>query len=322
MKKKIIWSVIIVIVIILLVVFEINKNNKPDNVKIGLIAPLTGDFSMGSDEILNALKDNLPNNYTLIAEDDQCDPKKTISTFNKLIDVDKVKYIIGPYCGGSQEVLIPLIKNKDVILVLPTSADEGLFERSNNKVFGVQYSIQDESAFMAKTMNDLNYKNIGLVSYNNSFSILHTNSFKEEFKGDINEIKYTDFSSDIKSELLKFKNTQIDVFYITDLSFFLSGGLQKLRELGFKQDVYSTYLTALPMIKEIVGGVKYSYPEDIKESLKGPSYEFSLKALEILSEKINKCIDRFDCVLKETKNSKDFNENGIRFQTLIIKEIN
>ncbi len=90
------------------------------NIKIGVLLPLTGDFSTIGNSNRAAI--NLAQNNSdeqLFFEDDSCDAKKAITAFQKLVQVDHVDAIVGPLCTSVLPALLPNVKQAGIPLVLP-----------------------------------------------------------------------------------------------------------------------------------------------------------------------------------------------------------
>lgn len=325
MKNKTIWIIIVVIGLILGAYFAKGQNqsgndNANKKIKIGIVAPLSGPFGTFKEDILAGASDVFNDKYEIIAEDDMCDPVKSVSAYKKLIEVDKVKYIIGPTCGSSQEAIVSLVKDKSVVVILPTAASNSLYNKSAGNVFNSQYSLEQEAEFMANLFNNKGYKNIGLIKYSNAFSLTTTEAFKSKFNGKITELNYVDFNSDVTSEITKNKNNNFDAIFVTDISFFFASGIQKLQQNGIKTIIYAQNSVDLPSVKPLAKGVFYSYPEDINTD-KGMVYGLTQSSGLSLKAVIEKCGLDTDCVKKKLIDSKRFDSNGIRIQNIILKEV-
>lgn len=76
---------------------------------IGAILPLTGDGAFWGENpkkgIQLALEDLKSQdhvaNLRFIFEDDRCSAKDAVAAFHKLVDIDKVKIILGPSCSSA-----------------------------------------------------------------------------------------------------------------------------------------------------------------------------------------------------------------------------
>lgn len=316
---KIVFSIIILTIVI--VVFTRSNSQDQSTIKIGVIAPLTGPVASYGEEMKKGIdKIASSSSAVFVLEDDKCDPKEAVSAFQKIVDFDKINFIIGPACGSSQEAIIPLIKNKNVIVLVPSAASKQLYSQSGNNFFNVQYSLEDESKFIGQRFNNLNYKKVALVHYRNAFSETHAKSFKESYKGEIVESILIDGTSDIAPELLKIKSANVDAIYSPDISFFFASGLIKLRQLGVKAPIYSTYVSELPAVRTLVPEVYYSFPADLIGS-EGAIFELSKQSAEILSEYVSACSSSVLCVKDKLLSSGKFDEYGVFKREIVLKQI-
>ena len=58
-----------------------------------------------------------------------------LSIAKKLVEFDKVAFILGPGCGSPQVTLAPLLRSSGVLAMLSSSATQGLFELSGGNYF-------------------------------------------------------------------------------------------------------------------------------------------------------------------------------------------
>src|SRR3989344_6376843 len=130
MNKSTIWAVVIIIILIIGGVLigkrpatpEVPTTTEP--IKIGGVFILTGEGASWGEATRNGMELAIGeiNNrggidgrkLQAIYEDDGSDPKKAIAAFNKLTEVDGVKFIIGPNWSNTGTALINLIKQKGV----------------------------------------------------------------------------------------------------------------------------------------------------------------------------------------------------------------
>lgn len=99
MKKhlKILGIALVVVIILILVLLNYTRTNVNTNqIKIGVIAPLTGDYAAIGESFMNAVKMSAGDDPRLkiIFENDQFDAKVGLSAFQKLVNVDGVDLII------------------------------------------------------------------------------------------------------------------------------------------------------------------------------------------------------------------------------------
>lgn len=131
------------------------------------MAPLSGPIAAYGEEAKRGIAAALASSTQIkvIYEDDVCEPKTAVAAYKKLTELDKVKVIIGPLCGAPQKAIASLVKNTDVLVMLPSAAPEGVFEESGGSMYNTQYSLEDESTFIANKMGELGYKKVALITY-------------------------------------------------------------------------------------------------------------------------------------------------------------
>lgn len=106
---------LVIIGIIIMISFSItpsgNASKENEEIVIGVIAPLSGDFATIGESVVNALEmaKEKTSGIKLIVEDEQnCNSKEALSAAEKLINVDEIDALIGPVCGASIQAVLPL----------------------------------------------------------------------------------------------------------------------------------------------------------------------------------------------------------------------
>jgi outer membrane PBP1 activator LpoA protein len=319
---KIIVGLIILLVIIGFIITYAFKNvsvSERQTIKIGVIAPLTGVVASYGEEIKKGVDDGLSStDLKVIYADDKCEPKEAVSAFKKITDIDKVKFIIGPGCGSSQEAIVPILKDKNIITLVSAAASDKLFDESNGNFYNIQYSLEAESKFMAEKIYELGYRKAVLIAYKNAFSEAHIQSFKQHFKGGVvKEIWVIDSTKDLSTELASLKDINFDFVYAPDISFFFAQGNEKMNRYKLTQQIFSTYVVELPVARQFVNNVIYSYPGEMNGK-GGAVYELSKSAADVLQTTIRQCDTNYKCAksILDTKFNK-----GVMNRKIIIKKI-
>jgi branched-chain amino acid transport system substrate-binding protein len=310
-----------ILIVIILVFLLVNKKTDSQQVKVGVLAPLSGIVADYGEQVKKGVQSvGTSTKVQFIFEDDQCDPKFAVSAFKKLIDLDKVDYIIGPACGSPQQAIAPLLRDKEVLMILPSAAAKDLFGSSDGKVYNVQYSLEQEGKFIAEKMFEMGYKNVAVVSYLNDFSKVERDSFVANYKGKItNEIIFSTNESDIQTELTKIKGGSYDAIFVADIAFYFGGGLQKMKTLGITVPVFSPYPVELPAARDLVEGVFYSFPESIDDG-QGGVFGLSKESAELVIDLVDNCGNNFSCA-KQSLQERGFDEFGIKNRSLVLKQI-
>src|SRR5512135_3318845 len=104
-----------------------------ENIKVAVLAPLSGpvptfgvmtrDGALLAIEEWNAKGGVLNKKITAVVEDSQCTPDPAVNAANKVIDQDKVHYIIGEVCSKASIPVSEIANAKKVIQITSTSTN-------------------------------------------------------------------------------------------------------------------------------------------------------------------------------------------------------
>ncbi len=318
-------KIIITVIIVALIAWIIaTKGEKPTakNLRVGVIAVLSGPFADYGEEIRKGVLAEASStpDVQFVFEDDKCEPKDAVSAFNKLVQFEKINVIIGPACGSPQEAVIPRIKETGAVVLVPSAASSDLYTQSGGNFFNVQYSLENESTFIAQEMTKRGYKKVALVSYKNAFSETHVKVFKAAFKGEITDHAFVDATVDVAPELAKIKIEKPDAIYSPDAAFFFGSGVIKLRQLGVTVPMFGTYVTELPAVRTLVPDVFYSFTGDLGGT-QGAVYELSKQAAHIAATTLKECGGDSLCIKKKLDSSGLFDSLGVYKRPLILKQV-
>ena len=115
-----------------------------DTIKVGILAPLSGpvptfgvmtrDGSLLAIEEWNTKGGVLGKKLTAVVEDSQCTPDPAVNAANKLIDQDKVKYIMGEVCSKASIPVSEIANAKKVVQISSTSTNPDVTVGKDGKV--------------------------------------------------------------------------------------------------------------------------------------------------------------------------------------------
>ena len=120
MKSKRIVAVVIVVLVAVVILVGLFNNKDTGTVKIGIVAPLSGNLAFMGEGVENAARLAIENlgetkyKYELVIEDDAFDPKRTASAVNKLISIDKVSGLV-TFASAAGSVTSPIAEKNKVI---------------------------------------------------------------------------------------------------------------------------------------------------------------------------------------------------------------
>lgn len=219
MKKKII---IIGILIVAVAVIILNtQKDDTDGLTLGVIAGLTGEYASAGEGFVNGVKlaqeqwnaENPDKQFEIIIEDDAFEPKKGLSAYQKLVNIDKIDGLI-----NMTTFTIDAIEQEIVSKNMPTA--QGFIQTSvtDDNIVQLWPSADVAEIKLGEHIKEQGYKNVVLyVSKDSAAFTTFANKFKEGYELPLTEIKVGSDSSEIRSAALKSKEIQPDaiVFIIT-----------------------------------------------------------------------------------------------------------
>ena len=213
-------------------------------VKIGLLAPTSGDLavygqavynaSMMAVEELNAAGGIDGATIELVHYDNEGDPTKTMNLFNKLVDEDKIVALVGPVISGTSLVVGPLAEEAGIPMLSPTATNPDVTP-GLDFVFRACYIDPYQGRVVAKfAQENLDAKTaIIFRNVSNDYSIGLADAFEAAFTGDLlADEGYTAEDNDFKAIISKISDMDPDVIFIPD--YFNTVGLiaKQLNEAG------------------------------------------------------------------------------------------
>jgi branched-chain amino acid transport system substrate-binding protein len=244
---KWLWIVIVVVVVILLAAI-LGKSKDDSVIKIGFIAPMSGQAAAYGEYSQRAFQiglDEWNNTHSLkieaVYEDGKCNPADAATAANKLINIDKVNYIM-TFCTGETNTVIPITEGYKIILLTSgTTAPKitkGDYVFRNIGSFGSGLPKLVELAIK-------NNKQIALVSENTDYAISSKDEFKQKFISSGGVVPFDEsFDSknmDFRTMILKLKNAEVKSIFVVVQSMNNSAFLFKqMNELNYHPQIYAT----------------------------------------------------------------------------------
>lgn len=203
--------------------------------KIAVLAPLSGavptfgastrDGALLAFEERNAKGGVLGMKLVPVVADSQCSADPAVNAANKVIDQDKVKFIIGEVCS-SASIPVSLITNeKKVLQISPTSTGEAVTRTADAKVkdyvFRACYSDNFQGVVMADFALSQGMKN-GFVMYDqgNDYVLGLSAAFEKRFveKGGtiVGKESYTKTDTDFSAILAKVADSKAQMVFLPD----------------------------------------------------------------------------------------------------------
>jgi branched-chain amino acid transport system substrate-binding protein len=295
-------TISLIIILTLLIPFTfLSCSEKEQEIKIGVILPLTGDAAIygtphkeGIELAISEINTKgYLNNYILypIFEDSQANPKITIAAFNKLIKIDKVKLVIGDMFSATTLAIAPIAERSRITLLSPTSAAEEV-PNAGEYVFSIYPTDTLDGRFIANIAIKCKYKTAAILYVQADAMINAKNSFKKYFEKNGGSVLidegFQEQEKDFRQILNKCKNHNPDIIFLPAYLEEIVLILIQAKELGLKNNFVSISTAYDEKIFKLAGNAA----EGLIFSV--PFYDISLKEPEIISfiklykEKYNK----------------------------------
>lgn len=226
-----------------------DESGAQETIKIGLIAPITGDVATFGESTKNAVDlaakqvnekgGILGKKIEIVWEDDGNDPVQAGNAARKLITQDKVVAIVGSVSSKCSLTVAPICQENKIPMISGTSTNEkvtlvgdyifrGCFIDSFQGKIGAKFSIEDLKAKTAACLYDLN----------NDYTKGLAEEFKKHFESSGGKVlameTYGMGDQDFRAQLTKIKQVNPDVLYLSD--YYQTVGLiaRQARELEIK----------------------------------------------------------------------------------------
>ena len=196
--------------------------------KIGVMLALTGDaadyglpeqwaIKMAADEInsgggLNGKR------LEIVYEDSKCNPKDGNAAAQKLVNIDKVKVIIGGSCSGETLGAAPITESNKVVLISPSSTSPDI-TKAGDFVFRIAPSDAQAGIVAANyAFNELEARRVALITESADYPQGLRRIFKDEFVKTGGKIvadeTYNPEDTDLRTQVTKVKAANPDVIYV------------------------------------------------------------------------------------------------------------
>ena len=212
--KIVVWIVVALVVAWLGVSLFGNSNTAADTVKIGVIAPLSGDAAAYGQEAQKVLNYRLAEinaesgtKFELVYEDGKCTGSDAVNAFQKLTDIDGVKFIIGGLCSSETLGIAPLTKDGKAVAVSPWSSNPAI-EGASPYLFSTSYSDNAIGETLATEMSK--FSRVAIITEQNDYNIGVKNVWEKKIAEEpnvkivSNEV-FPKSASEFRSLLLKVK---------------------------------------------------------------------------------------------------------------------
>jgi len=207
-----------------------------DKIKVAVLAPLSGavptfgastrDGALFAIEEWNAKGGVLGKQIEAVVEDSQCTPDPAVNAANKVIDQDKVHYIIGEVCSKASIPISEIAEEKGVVQISPTSTNTMLTLMADGTtvkdyIFRACFIDPFQGLVMAKFAIGKGYKTAFLMfdqgnDYVRGLSEAFEKSFQELGGTIVGKESYTSQDTDFSATLTKVADSKAEVLFLPD----------------------------------------------------------------------------------------------------------
>jgi branched-chain amino acid transport system substrate-binding protein len=232
------------------ILFSGCQNNEETKIKVGVVLPLTGDLAsygeqmkQGMEIALKTLNKNNSTKYELIYVDSKADPTTAISGLQKILNIDKVKYIIGDVSSPVTLAMVPIVEKNKVFLLSPGASSPKLENISPFFARNYPSSVIEsyESAVFLSNQKKIN--KTALIYVNSEYGIGLKDVFTQTYSEAGGEIVYQEGydvgRTDFRNIILKLNQSNPEAIYLGGNQKEMGSFIKQLRESGSKVLVIS-----------------------------------------------------------------------------------
>ena len=223
----VLWVVVVLVVVLGAYYFMAKGPSETGPIKIGLIGPLTGDAAVYGEvlrdvvglaaEEINAAGGINGRQLEVVYEDGKCSGTSAASAMQKLVNVDKVKIVIGGFCSSESLAAVPIATQNKVFLFSPGSSSPDLTNVS--KYFARNYpsDASQGSVLAGVAYNQKNWRKVAFIQEQLDYPLGIFKAFSAEFEkmgGKIVKEEFATNVTDFRSQLTKLKAENPDALFI------------------------------------------------------------------------------------------------------------
>lgn len=320
---KIIIGAVVAVLVVAVGYSLVNKEPvSTEPIKIGATFPLTGklaflgvDEKEGIDFALKQINENQNGingrRLELVVEDNEGDPKKAVSAFNKII-LQKPLAFISAFTHISS-ALAPLAEQNNLPMIYNSTINT--LAESNPYVFKDYNNMEQDAGFIAKNLLNKGIKEIyAIVLVNDAYAVF-MDSFENEYaRGGgsiIGKDSFTMGVNDFRTLILKAKSSGAkNILLASGFPNHVIPFMQQMEELRMTNNVVVAIpLCAFPQTVEAVGG--------ILNKTNAVCTWFSFDKDEKTNEQVMKFIEDFE---KEYRKKPNYSHAYTYDQTMVLAE--
>lgn len=269
MKKRLLGGILALSMLTMGLVGCGNGQGSSDDageIVIGAIGPLSGAASTYGQSVKNGAQvflDKVNENggidgkqVVLKFEDDEADPTKSINAYDKLVNQDGVKLLLGPVTSGAANAVGPNATADGVPMITPSGTETNLTTTGGEYVFRTCYIDATQGEVISKYASENLGAKTMVILYNkdSDYSIGIAEAAKAQFESNggtvVEYISYNDGDKDFSAQLTNIKSSNPDVLVLPDYYSVVPVIADQARKIG--------------ITSQLMGGDGWDSPELVK----------------------------------------------------------
>ncbi|MEN9405658.1 MAG: hypothetical protein RLY47_617 [Candidatus Parcubacteria bacterium] len=216
-------------------------------IKVGFIAPLTGDAAVYGEPIRNVTKIAVDEinaaggidgrMLEVIYEDGKCNGSDAVSAAQKLINIDGVKIIIGGFCSSESLAVEPITTAAGVFLISAGSSSPDLTGISDFFARTCPSDTAQGEALADIARNDKKWAKVAVIQEQTDYAMGLYNSFNKSFTalgGTTIREELPSTQTDFRTPLTKLKSENPDALFLSVQTVAMGQKIiQQLQDLGW-----------------------------------------------------------------------------------------
>lgn len=174
-----------------------NALTSAKGLKIGSLLPSTGDLAAIGQQMVGAVPTLVETvnacggvngePVTLIAQDDQTDPRAGAVAMTKLAEVDDVAGVVGSFASSVSSAAVPIAVRNKVMLISPGSTSPVFTDRAKKGDFNGYWARTAppdtyQAQALAKLASEKGFKRVSTIVINNDYGVGFEQAFVQAFK--------------------------------------------------------------------------------------------------------------------------------------------
>jgi branched-chain amino acid transport system substrate-binding protein len=238
---------------------NLSADTAPERITIGVSVPLSGDSAVHGTDIQSFLRfanETLAENrYDFRFEDDKCSPKDAVAAANKLVHVEKVRYVLGFACSGAILAAAPIFEQARIPVIV-TFASSPRIRDAGEYIFRTFPSDavagQKLYAYARKK-----HRTMAILSEQTDYAQDLKSAFAGSNSGGDLEVIVEDYlpgTSDFRTSLLRLKSKNPEaLFIITQGERAFATILDQLEVLRWRPQIYGAYWPGSLSLQRLAG---------------------------------------------------------------------